>query len=133
MSRNLGSRSTATTWPAIAVSGAVNQPSPQQRSITSKPRSMPMVASTPAGSGHSTGHQPAVGISVPWKNAARSLTPLLPARLLALLGFALQGPFDCRAGRASMAVEHDLLRLARRAVAKIDAFGEVHHRTRHLQ
>src|SRR5689334_1961465 len=108
----------ATTWPAIVASGAVNQPSPQHRSITSRPRSMPMVASTPAGSGHSTGHQPAVGISVPWKKPSGAFMSSCLGRLLALLGFALQRPFDRGAGRAGMAVEQDLLRLARRAVTE---------------
>jgi hypothetical protein len=45
----------------------VNQPSPLQRSIASAPPVSPPVASTFAGSGHKTFHQPVPGISVPWK------------------------------------------------------------------
>ena len=47
--------------------------SPEQRSITSMPGLIPTAASTPAGSGHSASHHPALGISVPWKNPGRSL------------------------------------------------------------
>ena len=48
----------------------VNQPSPEHRSMTSIPGLTPTALSTPAGSGHSASHHPAVGISVPSKNPA---------------------------------------------------------------
>src|SRR5262245_43660974 len=62
--------STAITHLAIRAIGTVNQPSPEHRSMTSRPDLMPTAVSTPAGSGHNASHHPAVGISVPSKNPA---------------------------------------------------------------
>ncbi len=67
-SSKAGSVSIATTRRAISAICSVNHPSPEHRSTTSIPDLMPTLPSTPAGSGHSACHQPALGISVPWKN-----------------------------------------------------------------
>src|ERR1043166_5697817 len=72
-SNSTRSMSMATTCRAILAICKVNQPSPEHRSMTPIPRLTPTAISTPAGSGHSTSHQPAVGISVPSKKPGRLL------------------------------------------------------------
>src|SRR4051812_38868814 len=76
------SMSMAITRRAILAIWSVNQPSPEQRSITSMPGFTPTFARTPAGSGHKASHQPAVGISVPSKKPGG-----LSAIAAILLGF----------------------------------------------
>src|SRR5713101_9133601 len=76
VSSNLPSMSMAITARPILDNCNVNQPSPEQRSTTVMPGTIPTSLITLAGSGHNASHQPGSGISVPSKKPGSVIQPI---------------------------------------------------------